>query len=78
MAKEQLSPIEALERKHAAETEVRKSAIEAAHKEMRDCEAMLSEAREKIQRLQAEQLRASFAYDSERDRLLVESARAAA
>ena len=77
MAKETISPLEALEQKHLKETETRRAAIAAATKEVRDCEALLKEAKEKVRCLQAEQLNASFAYDAARALLEAGSAKAA-
>lgn len=68
MAKER-TPLEELELKHSKESAERRAALEAAMKDVRDAEAMLREAREKAQRLQAAHLNASFAYDAERTRL---------
>jgi hypothetical protein len=65
-----LSAIEALEQKHAEAIEARKAAIAAALKDVRDYEAALKEATEKVRQLQAENMNASFAFDAERTRLL--------
>ena len=73
MAKEILSPIEALEQKHARETEARRAGIEAATKDVREYESLLKEATEKLRRLQAENMNASFAFDAERARLTAEA-----
>lgn len=68
-----LSPIETLEQKHREASEVRKVAIEAATKDMRDYEALRKEAAEKVRQLQAENMRASFAFDAERALLVAEA-----
>lgn len=67
-----LSQIEALDQKHAEDTQARKGRIEAAMKELRESEALLREATDKVRQLQADQVKASFAYDAERSRLLSE------
>lgn len=67
-----LSPLEALEAKHAADSAARRAAIEAATRDVREAEAMVREGRGKVAALQHENLTASFAYDAERARLEAE------
>ncbi len=65
-----LSPLEALERKHAKDTAERAGKIESAAKDLRDAEEMVREARHKLAGLQREKITASFAYDAARAELL--------
>lgn len=61
-----LSPLEALDRKHAKDTAERAAKIEIAAKDLRDAEEMVREAKRKLAELQREKINASFAYDATR------------
>jgi len=69
---EKQSPLEALDQKQLRENEARRAATDAALKEVRECEALLVEAKQKVQRLQQESLKAGFDYETERARLTAE------
>jgi hypothetical protein len=73
MDKKITAAIEALDQKHSKDIAGRRAQIEAATKEVADVEQMLREAKEKLRRLQADHINASFAYDAERARLLADA-----
>ena len=70
---EKLSPLDALEQKQLKDNEARRTATEAAVNEVRECKSLLAEAQQKLQRLEMEQLKASFDYEAERARLTAEA-----
>jgi hypothetical protein len=61
-----LSPIEALDKKHAREAAERAAKIEASTNDLRAAEDMVREAKRKLADLQREKVTASFAYDAAR------------
>lgn len=65
-----LSPLDALDKKHARDTAERASRIEAATNDLRAAEEMVREAKRKLAELQRERVTASFAYDAARAELL--------
>ena len=65
-----LSPLEALDRKHAKESAERAARIEAAAKDLRTAEEMVREAKRKLGDLQRDKVTASFAYDTARADLM--------
>jgi hypothetical protein len=65
-----LSPLEALDRKHARETAERAAKIETAASDLHAAEEMVREAKRKLADLQREKVTASFAYDAARAELL--------
>jgi hypothetical protein len=65
-----LSPLEALDRKHARETAERTAKIEAAANDLRAAEEMVREGRRKLADLQRDKVTASFAYDAARAELV--------
>jgi hypothetical protein len=70
MDKKTTAAIEALDAGHAKATAARRTAIDAAHRDIADAQAMLRDAIEKVRRLQQEHTNASFAYDAERAELV--------
>jgi len=65
-----LSPLDALDKKHARDTAERAARIEAATNDLRAAEEMVREAKRKLAELQREKVTASFAYDAARAELL--------
>ena len=65
-----LSPLDALDKKHARDTAERAAKIEAATNDLRAAEEMVREAKRKLADLQREKVTASFAYDAARAELL--------
>jgi hypothetical protein len=61
-----LSPLEALDKKHAKEAAEQATKIEAATNDLRAAEDMVREAKRKLAELQREKVTASFAYDAAR------------
>ena len=65
-----LSPLDALDKRHARDTAERAARIEAATNDLRTSEEMVREAKRKLAELQREKVTASFAYDAARAELL--------
>jgi hypothetical protein len=65
-----LSPLDALDKKHARDAAERVARIEAATNDLRAAEEMVREAKRKLAELQREKVTASFAYDAARAELL--------
>ena len=61
-----LSPLEALDKKHARDAAEHATRIEAATNDLRAAEDMVREAKRKLADLQREKVTASFAYDAAR------------
>jgi hypothetical protein len=73
-----LTPLEELDRAHAAAQTERQRAIETATEELRAADTMMREARSRVAHLQQEKMAASFAYDARRAELAAEAKKAAA
>jgi len=67
---DRLSPLDALEQKELEANQARRKAIDAAMKEVREAEMLLSDAKQKVQSLQQAQLKADYDYDTARRRLI--------
>ena len=72
-----LSPLDALDKKHARDAAERTAKIEAATNDLRAAEELVREAKRKLADLQREKVTASFAYDAARAELLRAGTKAA-
>jgi hypothetical protein len=73
-----VSPLEALEQRHAAESKARAEKLATLHKELRAAEQLVRETKAAIGAVQQDNIRASFAFDSARAALLATKKKAAA
>jgi hypothetical protein len=71
-----VSQLEALEQRHAAESKARAEKLAILHKELKAAELLVRETKAAIGVVQQDNIRASFAYDSARAVLLKKKAAA--